>query len=41
LSGNRIERVPILDAVSKRKNVDPVGERVTIARSIGTVFGDE
>lgn len=41
LNGNRIDRVPIVDAVSKRKSVDPVGERVTIARSIGTVFGDE
>jgi 6-phosphofructokinase 1 len=41
LNGNRIDRVPIVDAVSRRKNVDPAGERVAIARSIGTVFGDE
>ncbi len=41
LNGTRIDRVPIVDAVSKRKTVDPVGERVEIARSIGTAFGDE
>jgi phosphofructokinase-like protein len=41
LNGTRIDRVPIVDAVSKRKAVDPAGERVKIARSVGTVFGDE
>lgn len=41
LNGTRIDRVPIADAVSKRKAVDPAGERVKIARSVGTVFGDE
>jgi 6-phosphofructokinase 1 len=41
LNGTRIDRVPIVDAVSKRKTVDPVGERVEIARSIGAAFGDE
>jgi len=30
LNGNRIARLPIGDAVSKRKSVDPVGEQVTI-----------
>lgn len=41
LHGNRIEYVPIAQALAKRKSVDPTGERVSIARSIGTVFGDE
>ena len=41
LRGDRIDRVPIADVVDKRKNVDPHGERVAIARSVGTVFGDE
>ncbi len=41
LRADRIERVPIADVVSKPKRVDPRGERVTAARSIGTIFGDE
>jgi hypothetical protein len=29
------------DVLSEPKRVDPQGERVTTARSIGTIFGDE
>lgn len=41
LKGNRVERVPIADAVSRPRRVDPRGERVMAARGIGTIFGDE
>jgi len=41
LKGERIERVLMTDVLSKPKRVDPQGERVTAARSIGTIFGDE
>jgi ATP-dependent phosphofructokinase / diphosphate-dependent phosphofructokinase len=41
LKGDRIERVPIADVLSRPKRVDPHGERVAAARSIGTIFGDE
>jgi phosphofructokinase-like protein len=41
LRGDRIERVSLADVLSKAKRVDPQGERVATARSIGTIFGDE
>ncbi len=41
LKGDRIERVSMAEALAKPKRVDPHGERVTAARGIGTIFGDE
>lgn len=41
LRGPRIERVPLAESVSTTRSVDPVGERVRVARSVGTIFGDE
>jgi ATP-dependent phosphofructokinase / diphosphate-dependent phosphofructokinase len=41
LRGDRVERVAIADAVARPKLVDAEGERVEVARRIGTVFGDE
>jgi len=41
LRGGRIERVSLADALSRPKRVDPQGEHVTVARGIGTIFGDE
>ena len=41
LRGDRIERVPIDETVTRPRLVDPRGERVTAARSVGTIFGDE
>lgn len=41
LHGDRIERVPIDESVTRPRLVDPLGERVTVARSVGTIFGDE
>jgi 6-phosphofructokinase 1 len=41
LHGDRIERVPIDLTVTRPRLVDPRGERVTAARSVGTIFGDE
>jgi len=41
LKGDRIVRVALKDAVAKLKLVDPDGERVSVARSVGIVFGDE
>jgi 6-phosphofructokinase 1 len=41
LRGDRIARVPIAEAVGRTRTVDPRGERVHAARSVGTVFGDE
>lgn len=41
LRGDRIERVPIDLAVTRPRLVDPLGERVVAARSVGTIFGDE
>ena len=41
LRADRIERVAIAEVLSKPKRVDPRGERVIAARSIGTIFGDE
>jgi ATP-dependent phosphofructokinase / diphosphate-dependent phosphofructokinase len=40
LRGDRIVRVALRDAVAKLKLVDPEGERVSAARSVGVVFGD-
>jgi 6-phosphofructokinase 1 len=41
LHGGHIERVPIDLTVTRPRLVDPRGERVTVARSVGTIFGDE
>jgi 6-phosphofructokinase 1 len=41
LKSDRIERVLLADVLAKPKRVDPHGERVTAARAIGTIFGDE
>jgi len=41
LRSARIERLPIAEALARPKRVDPQGERVSAARHIGTVFGDE
>jgi 6-phosphofructokinase 1 len=40
LQGDRIVSVPIREAVSRPKYVDPDGELVTTARSLGISFGD-
>jgi len=40
LKDSRISSVSIADAVGTIKNVDPNGEYVTIAKSIGLTFGD-
>ena len=40
LRDGRIERIPLADAVGKTRCVDPEGERVRVARSVGTIFGD-
>ena len=41
LRGGRIERIRLADVPLEPRRVDPLGERVTAARDIGTVFGDE
>ncbi len=41
LRSARVERLPIAEALAHPKRVDPHGERVSAARHIGTVFGDE
>jgi 6-phosphofructokinase 1 len=41
LRGGKIEYVDIAEAIGKMKAVDPNGELVNTARSIGTHFGDE
>jgi phosphofructokinase-like protein len=41
LRGNRIERAALAEVLAVPKRVDPRGERVTAARAIGTIFGDE
>jgi 6-phosphofructokinase 1 len=41
LRGERIEWVRLAGIPSEPRRVDPRGERVTAARDIGTVFGDE
>lgn len=40
LRGNEIVSVPIIDSVSNPKYVDPNGEMVATARSLGVSFGD-
>lgn len=40
LKGDSIVNVRLADAVAKLKLVDPAGERISVARSIGIVFGD-
>lgn len=40
LQGNKITAVPIEEAVGRLKTVDPDGELVRIAKSIGVGFGD-
>jgi 6-phosphofructokinase 1 len=41
LRGEKIVAVPIRDAVSNPKYVDPKGELVATARSLGISFGDD
>jgi hypothetical protein len=41
LRGAGIERISLTDVLSRPRRVDPGGERVVAARSIGTIFGDE
>jgi 6-phosphofructokinase 1 len=41
LRGPRIERVPLAESAGRTRSVDPAGERVQVARSVGTIFGDE
>jgi ATP-dependent phosphofructokinase / diphosphate-dependent phosphofructokinase len=41
LRGDRVERLPIAEALARPKHVDPHGDRVAAARSLGTIFGDE
>jgi 6-phosphofructokinase 1 len=41
LRSDTIERAPLARVVAGRKQVDPRGDRVAVARSIRTVFGDE
>lgn len=40
LRGQRIESVELQEAVSRLRRVDPNGEEVLVARSVGTSFGD-
>jgi 6-phosphofructokinase 1 len=40
LRGQEIETVPLVDAVKGLRRVDPNGELVRAARSVGTCFGD-
>ena len=40
LRGTRIESLPIEQAVSAPRLVDPQGEEVRAARAVGTCFGD-
>lgn len=41
LRGNRIEDVPIKDAITKQKLVPPFCQEILAARAVGTSFGDE
>jgi len=41
LRGGKIEFVDIAEAIGKMKTVDPAGEMVNTARSVGIHFGDE
>jgi 6-phosphofructokinase 1 len=40
LVANKLEMVPLEDAVGRQKLVDPEGELVTAARAMGVAFGD-
>jgi 6-phosphofructokinase 1 len=40
LQGGRIERVPLAETVGRSRCVDADGDRVRVARSVGTIFGD-
>jgi 6-phosphofructokinase 1 len=40
LRAGEIERVALADVVGRTRCVDPDGERVRVARSVGTIFGD-
>lgn len=40
LRGNSVVTVPLADAVAKLRRVDPDGDIVRAARSVGTTFGD-
>lgn len=41
LRGQTVVQVPLEDAVSELKKVDPAGEEVLQARAVGTCFGDK
>ena len=41
LHGDEIEAVPLEKAINRLKLVDPNGQLVRNARSLGIVFGDE
>jgi len=41
LAGGTIGEVPLAEAVSRAKLVDPTGELVATARAIGIAFGDD
>jgi len=40
LHGEKIESVPLKEAVSRLRRVDPHGEEVRVAKEVGTSFGD-
>jgi 6-phosphofructokinase 1 len=40
LRGGHIEQVALAEVVGRQRCVDPEGERVAMARSVGTIFGD-
>jgi 6-phosphofructokinase 1 len=40
LRGGHIEQVALAEVVGRQRCVDPEGERVATARSVGTIFGD-
>jgi 6-phosphofructokinase 1 len=40
LRGNQVISVPLHDAIAKLRRVDPAGDVVQAARSVGTTFGD-
>ncbi len=40
LRGSAIVSIPLTDACAKMKTVDPEGELVRVARSVGIGFGD-
>lgn len=40
LHGQRIESVPLEEAVSRLRRVDPTGEEVQVAKAVGTSFGN-